>query len=72
MSRLARDGTADPVSRDEILGRERGPSADHVQDWQLGPYSAESADHTYIHMGGGSVSPGIVPRLTMHRNPHVS
>ena len=41
MSRLARDGTAEPVSRDQILRRERGQgniyfpcSADHEQDWQ--------------------------------------
>ena len=42
MSRLTRDGTAEPVSRDQILRRERGRnihfscSADHEQDWQ--PY----------------------------------
>ena len=42
-SRLTRDGTAEPVSRDQILRRERGQgnislpcSADHEQDWQ--PY----------------------------------
>ena len=49
MSRLTRDGTAEPVSRDQILRHERGQgnihfscSADHVQDWQpypLDPYS---------------------------------
>ena len=40
MSRLTRDGTAEPVSRDQILRHERGQgnihffcSADHVQDW---------------------------------------
>ena len=45
MSRLARDGTAEPVSRDQILRRERGQgnidfpcSADHVQDWQPYPF----------------------------------
>ena len=39
MSRLTRDGTAEPVSRDQILRRERGQgnipilcSADHGQD----------------------------------------
>ena len=47
--RLTRDGTAEPVSRDQILRRERGQgnfhfpcSADHVQDWQpypVDPYS---------------------------------
>ena len=50
MSRLARDGTAEPVSRDQIPRRERGQgntrlpcSADDVQDWQpypVDPYSA--------------------------------
>ena len=49
MSRLTRDGTVEPVSRDQILRRERGQgninfpcSADHVQDWQpypVDPYS---------------------------------
>ena len=46
MSRLTRDGTAEPVSRDQILRRERGQgnihfscSADHVQDWQ--PYPVD-------------------------------
>ena len=44
MSRLTRDGTAKPVSRDQILRREREQgninfpcSADHVQDWQPFP-----------------------------------
>ena len=43
MSRLTRDGAAEPVSRDQILRRKRGQgnihfprSADHDQDWQ--PY----------------------------------
>ena len=43
MSRLTRDGTAKPVSRDQLLRRERGQgnihfpcSADHEPDWQ--PY----------------------------------
>ena len=47
MSRLTRDGTDEPVSRDQILKRERGQGnitclADHVQDWQpypVDPYS---------------------------------
>ena len=49
MSRLTRDGTAEPVSRDQILRRERGQgnmkfpcSADHEQDWHpypVDPYS---------------------------------
>ena len=58
MSRLTRDGTAEPVSRDQILRRERGQgninfpcSADHVQDWQpypIDPYSCYMCDHTYV------------------------
>ena len=56
MSRLTRDGTAEPVSRDQILRHERGQgkihfscSADHVQDWQpypVDPYSCYMCDHT--------------------------
>ena len=59
MSRLTRDGTAEPVSRDQILRHARGQgnihfpcSADHEQDWQpypLDPYSAICDDRTYIH-----------------------
>ena len=59
MSRLARDGTSEPVSRDQILRRERGQenvlfpcSADQEQDSQLysvDPYSAISDGHTCIH-----------------------
>ena len=58
MSRLARDGTAEPVSRDQILRHARGQgnvhfpcSADHEQDWQpypVDPCSAKCYDHTYI------------------------
>ena len=49
MSRLMRDGTAEPVLRDQILRRKRGQgnihfpcSADHEQGWQpypVDPYS---------------------------------
>ena len=59
MSRLTRDGTAELVSRDQILRHARGQgniifpcSADHEQDWQpypVDPYSAICDDHTYIH-----------------------
>ena len=59
MSRLTRDGTAEPVSRDQFLRHARGQgnvhflcSADHEQDWQpypVDPYSAICDDHTYIH-----------------------
>ena len=58
MSRLTRDGTAEPVSRDQIIRHARGQgninfpcSADHEQDWQpypVDPYSAICDDHTYI------------------------
>ena len=57
MSRLTRDGTAEPVSRDQILRRERGEGtiislcpADHEQDWQpypVDPYSAICDDYIY-------------------------
>ena len=59
MSRLTRDGTAEPVSRDQILRHTRGQgnvhfpcSADHEQDWQpypVDPYSSICDDHIYIH-----------------------
>ena len=59
MSRLTRDGMAEPVSRDQILRHVRGQgnirfpcSADHEQDWQpypVDPYSAICDDYTYIH-----------------------
>ena len=59
MSRLTRDGTAEPVSQDQILRRERGQgniifpsSADHEQDWQFFPVDPSLAirdDYTYIH-----------------------
>ena len=59
MSRLTRDGTAEPVSRDQILWHARGQgnihfpcSADHEQDWQpypVDPYSVIYDDHAYIH-----------------------
>ena len=58
MSRLTRDGTAEPVSRGQILRHARGQgnihflcSADDEQDWQpypVDPYSAAIChDHTY-------------------------
>ena len=58
MSWLTRNGTAEPVSRDQILRRECGQgknhfpcSADHEQDWQpypADPYSSYMCNHTYI------------------------
>ena len=58
MRRLTWDGTAEPISRDQILRHARGQgnifpcSADHEQDWQpypVDPYSAICDDHTNIH-----------------------
>ena len=61
MSGLTRDGTAEPVSRDQILRHVRGQgnihftcSADHEQDRQpypVDPYSTICDYHTYIHPG---------------------
>ena len=55
MSRLARDGTAEPVSRDQILRRERGLgnnnfpySADHEQDRQ--PYPVIHTLETTVYV----------------------
>ena len=49
ISRLAPDGTAEPVPRDQILRLERGQeninfpcSADHEQDWQPYPVDPNS------------------------------
>ena len=54
MSRLTRDGAAEPVSRDQILRREREQkniyfpcSADHEQDWQ----PSYPVDPYYSYMG---------------------
>ena len=70
MSRLTRDGTAEPVSRDQFLRHARGQgnihfpySADHEQDWQpypVDPYSVICGDHTYIHTY-------VLPRVRRHR-----
>ena len=65
MSRLTRDGTAEPASRDQILSREHEQgndyfpsSADHKQDWQpysVDPYSCYMCDHI-IHPGKLKIS----------------
>ena len=59
MNRLTRDGTAEPISRDQILRRKRGQgnihfpcSTDHEQDWEsypVDPHSCYMCDHTYMH-----------------------
>ena len=58
MSRLMRDVIAEPVSRGQILGLERGQrnvdfpcSADRMQDWQpypVDPYSCYMCDHASL------------------------
>ena len=67
MSRLTRDGTAEPVSRDQILRRVRGQknihfvcSADHEQDWQPYPVDPSSAicdNHIHIQYIYAMVAP---------------
>ena len=73
MSRLTRDGTVEPVSRDQIFRRERGQvnidfsrSADHEQeDWQIhtvDPYSAICDDirttwYVVYHHWGTQLNP---------------
>ena len=54
MSRLTRDGTAEPISLDQFLRCERGQgnthfpcSADHEQDWQLYPVDAHSCFYVF-------------------------
>ena len=61
MSRLTRDGTAEPVSQDQILRRKRGQgknhfpcSADHVQDWQ--PYPVDPCSYHFISSSVATVS----------------
>ena len=81
MSRLTRDGTAEPVSRDQILRHARGQgnihfpcSADHEQDWQpypVDPYSAICDDHTYIHtyiQYNGRLLPDIILLISVTIN----
>ena len=82
MSRLTRDGTAEPVSRDQILRHARGQgnanfpcSADHEQDWQpypVDPYSAICDDHTYIHISScpHDLRPAQNSWLVFHLGPH--
>ena len=58
MSRLTWDGIAEPVSRDQILRRERGQgninsscAADHEQDWQPYPVDPYSCYMCYMVFG---------------------
>ena len=73
MSRLTRDGTAEPVSRGQILRHAQGQgninfpcSADHGKDWQpypVDPYSAICDGHTY--MAGYGTPPN---RFSVHQS----
>ena len=74
MSRLTRDGTAETVSRDQILRHERRQgninfpcSANHEQDWQpypVDPYSCYMCDRAYIH----TYIPYVYPIISMCRS----
>ena len=66
MSRLTRDGTAEPVSRDQILRRKQGQENIHFpcsaghdeQDWQPYPvasYSCNMCDHIIHNILTGDV-----------------
>ena len=60
ISRLTRDGTAEPVSRDQTLSRERGQGNIHFPWCRIGnkanltrlidPYSCSMCDHTYTYI----------------------
>ena len=84
MDGLTRDGTAEPVSRDQILRHARGQgnvhfpcSADHEQEWQpypVDPYSAIICDdhtyiHTYIHTFGAVLLPSLHQLFQKRPNP---
>ena len=67
---MTRDGTTEPVSRDQFLRRERGQGkphfpwlADHGQNSQpypVDPYFAQSTGHTYITV----ISVWLLPPLS--------
>ena len=80
MSRLTRDGTAETVSRDQFLRREREQgniifpcSADHEQDWQPYPvdqYSCYMCDHIWWKMDQNRLNrasqyPKVVAKTTV-------
>ena len=67
MSRLTWDGSAEFVSRDQILRARTGTfscSVDHKQDWHpypVDPYSAVWDGYTYIHTKTYSINSILVP-----------
>ena len=76
MSRLTRDGTAEPVSRDQNLRRKPGQgnihfpcSVDHEQDWQPypgDPYSCYKCDHTYMYAFSSVIVTCLAINVTIH------
>ena len=82
MSRLTRDGTAESVSRDQILRCVRGQgnvdfpcSADHEVDWHLypvGPYSAICDEYTWgwERRLSAVTKKDSTPRTTVRRREH--
>ena len=73
MSRLTRDGTAEPVSRDQFLRRERGQGnihfpclVDHEQDWQPYPVDAYSC-YMCVAIHIGQFDGGQGPRDCLYR-----
>ena len=73
MSRLTRDGTTEPVSRDQILRRVRGPNnisfslfsrpRAGLTTFTVNSYSAICDDHTYIHTVIHTFSTDYIDRL---------
>ena len=71
MSKLTRDETAEPVSRDQILRRERGQRiihfpcspADHEQDWQPCPVVRAIHTNIVLHTHTAVV---VVTHIDMH------
>ena len=73
MSRLTRDGFAEPVSRDQILRHEREQgkinlpcSADHEQDWQVRPVDTYSAIYIYVMTLHPYINTYIYPYIHTH------
>ena len=78
MSRLTGDGTAEPVSRDQILRHARGQgninfpcSADHEQDWQPYPVDLYSAicDDQAGRPGSSEVPRNLLTRWDVSSTP---
>ena len=72
MSRLTRDGTAELVSRDQILRRERGQgnvhfpcSADHAHDWQSYPVDPYSAMYVCMYVRSSHIARVRINRVRL-------